>query len=198
MTILETDRLVLRQFQWEDLDDLSAILADPQVMRYVGNGKPKTRRQVQRLMEHWMADSAGGWDEATLSRLPPLRAAKQRGAELSLWATVEKRTGDLVGRCGLIAWALEQQLEVEVAYLIARKRWGEGLATEAARAVRDYGRERLGFARLISLVHPANVASQRVAMKIGMRHERDLLVASRPAMLWSVGAARASAAADAP
>ncbi len=184
--VLETDRLLVRPLQWEDLDALAAIMADSEVMRYVGNGAPKTREQTERLMRFWIADGARAWDETTLARLPQLRRAIERDAHFSLWATVEKKTNRLIGRCGLLAWDLDGRKETEVGYMIAKSHWGSGYATEAALAVRDYGFERLGFDRLISLIHPDNVPSQRVAMKNGMRHERDVKVGKIPAMLFAI------------
>ena len=184
--VLETDRLILRHFEWTDLDALAAIMGDPEVMRFIGNGAAKTREQTERLVRFWMTDNERSWEEHTLERLPQLRRAIERDAHCSLWATVQKRSNRLIGRCGLVAWDLEGQKEVEVGYLIAKKHWCQGYATEAARAVRDYGFERLGFDRLISLIQPGNVASQRVAINNGMRHTRDVKIGEVPAMLFAI------------
>ncbi|MGB7158916.1 MAG: GNAT family N-acetyltransferase [Tepidisphaeraceae bacterium] len=184
--VLETDRLILRHLEWEDLDALAAMMADPDVMRYIGNGAPKTREQTQRLMTFWIADGERAWDEVTLQRLPQLRRAIERDAHFSLWATIDKQTRRLIGRCGLLAWDLDGRKEVEVGYLFAKRCWGHGYATEAARAIRDYGFGRLGFDRLISLVQPGNLASQRVAIKSGMRHEKDVKVGEIPAMVFAI------------
>jgi ribosomal-protein-alanine N-acetyltransferase len=186
VVVCETDRLLLRHLAWSDLDALAAMLADREVMRYIGNGTTKTRQQAERLLGFWIADNERKWDEHTLQRLPQLRRAIARAAHYSLWATVEKRTNRFIGRCGLLAWDLDGQKETEVGYMIARPYWGQGYATEAARAIRDYAFERLGFDRLISLVQPGNVASQRVALKNGMHHERDVKVGEVPAMLFAV------------
>ncbi len=196
-TIIETDRLVLRHFEWDDLDAMAAIMADPQVMRYVGNGAPKTRGQTERLMRVWIDDGRRAWDEHTLMQLPQLRRAVERDTHFSLWATVEKSSNRLVGRCGLLAWDLEGRKEVEVGYMIAQPCWGNGLATEAARAVRDYGFQRLGLDRLISLIRAENVASRRVAEKNAMRHERDVTVGRISAMLFAIERAQ-RAGPDAP
>jgi ribosomal-protein-alanine N-acetyltransferase len=93
---------------------------------------------------------------------------------MGLWATIFKETGRFIGRCGLLPWTIDGQLEVEVAYTLAQEYWGLGLATEAARGIRDYGFERLGLSRLICLIDPANQASRRVAEKIGMRLEKEV------------------------
>ena len=187
--VVETERLMLRHFEWSDLDALAAIMADADVMRFVGNGSPKTREQTRRLLGFWIDDNARAWDEHTLARLPQLCRAVERDAHLSLWAAVERRTNKLVGRCGLLAWDLEGTKEVEVGYLLAKSHWGRGLATEAAAAVRDYAFDRLAVERLISLVQPGNIASQRVATKIGMRHERDVKIGEVTAHLFAMGRA---------
>ena len=186
MIVLETDRLILRHLEWSDLDALHSIMADPDVMRYIGNGFPKTRQQTERLLGFWIADGERAWDEHTLDRLPQLRRAIERDAHFSLWATVEKESNRLIGRCGLLAWDLEGRKETEIGYVIAKSCWGKGYATEAACAIRDYGFERLGFARLLSLIHAGIVASQRVAIKNGMRHERDVKVGQIDAMVFAV------------
>src|SRR5262245_42942106 len=105
-TIIETDRLLLRHLEWEDLDALAAIMADPLVMRYIGPGEPKTREQTQRLMGFWMEDGKRDWNAETLERLPQLRRAIERDAHMGLWATVYKPAKKLIGRCGLLAWDL--------------------------------------------------------------------------------------------
>ena len=184
-TVLETERLLLRHFEWSDLDALHAIMSDPDVMRYVGNGSTKTRRQTERLIGFWMTDNGRAWDEHPLQRLPQLRRALERDAHLSVWATVEKRTNRLVGRCGLIPWDLEGRTETEVAYMLDKSRWGRGYAAEAAGGICDYAFGRLALDRVISLVQPANAASRRVAEKCGMRHERDVTVGRTPTMLFA-------------
>ena len=185
-TVFETDRLILRHFEWSDLDALHAIMSDPQVMRYVGTGRPKTRQQTERILGLWIADNERAWDEQTLARLPQLRRAIERDAHFAVWAAVEKRTGRLIGRCGLLPWDLEGKKETEVGYMVARSHWGRGYATEAARGARDYGFDRLGVDRLISLVHVDNAASQRVALKLGMQHERFVRVGEAAAILFAV------------
>lgn len=89
-----------------------------------------------------------------------------------MWATIHKADHKLIGRCGLIPQLVDGQKEVEIGYLLAKEYWGRGLATEAAVAIRTYGFE-LGFNRLISLIVPENIASQKVALKNGMKYEKD-------------------------
>ena len=102
MRILETERLLIRQFEWTDLDALSAIMGDAEVMKYIGNGKIKTRDQVERLMSVWIdVDGERAWDAETIRRLPQLKSAMQHDAQFSMWAVCDLRK-NLIGRCGLL------------------------------------------------------------------------------------------------
>lgn len=190
MVIAETERLILRQFNWNDLDNLIAIKSDPQVMKYIGAGTPLTPEQVRELLGRWIEDGEYRWSAQRLQRVPQLGRAIERKAHFSAWAVIEKTTGELIGRCGLHAWNLDGQLEVEVGYVLARRFWGHGFATEAALTVRDYGMDRLGFDRLIAIILPQNTASQRVARKMGMQPEKDTTVNDLPVNLFSITRAR--------
>ncbi len=151
--ILETERLLLRRQTLADLDTLYAIYQDPDVVRYIpdrSEGYDAVRAEVEWHMNGW-----------------PNRP------ELGLWATIFKPTGAFIGRCGLLPWTIEGDDEVEVAYLLAQAYWGQGLATEAARAIAHYGFETLHLPRLVSLIDPDNTASAHVATKIGMTFERE-------------------------
>lgn len=110
--------------------------------------------------------------------------------ELGLWATIHKETGKFIGRCGLLPWEVDGVHEVEVAYTIAEEYWGQGLASEAAQAILKYGFETLNLSRLICLIEPENIGSQKVAEKMGMRLEKktELPVngVSEPVWIYSI------------
>jgi [ribosomal protein S5]-alanine N-acetyltransferase len=169
---LETQRLVLRPFTPGDLDALAASLADPEVMRYVGEGEArgKTRDESERVLTELIAEY-DRWG-------------------YGLWAVTTQREngGRPIGWCGLIEWELDGTTEVEVAYLLGRPYWGKGYATEAATAVRDYGIGPVGRTRLVSLVYPGNDASLRVVAKLGMRYERDAEFFGKRLLLHSLRA----------
>ncbi|MEX2201740.1 MAG: GNAT family N-acetyltransferase, partial [Dongiaceae bacterium] len=95
---------------------------------------------------------------------------------LGLWATIHKPSGRFIGRCGLLPWTIEDRLEIEVAYLIAREYWRQGLGVEIARGLMRYGFAQLQLPRLISLIAPENVVSQRTAEKAGMIYEREIVL----------------------
>ena len=147
MIIATTPRLTLRQFQKGDLGALAAILSDPEVMRFSVTG-PMSREQVATMLEHVE------------------HSYRENG--FGLWA-VEHRSGLMIGYCGLITQDVDGRREIEIGYRLARNYWGGGLATEAARAARDYAFRQLGLTRIVSLITSDNIASIRVAEKNGMR-----------------------------
>jgi RimJ/RimL family protein N-acetyltransferase len=151
MITLETERLRLRPFTEDDLDDYTSMCADPEVMRFLG-GKPWTR------MEAWrhMATMLGHW--------------QLRGH--GLWAVEERATGRFVGRVGSIepvGWP-----GFEIGWTLVRSAWGKGYATEAASRALEYAFSDLGREHVISLIHPENTASVAVARRIGETYERTI------------------------
>lgn len=151
--MIETDRLVLRPLEPGDLDAFAEMWADPETANFVGG--VRTREEVAE------------WHERRT------RDYERQG--YGVMTVLEKASGRVVGRCGLAHWEIEDEDELEVGYLIARSDWGRGYATEAARAVRDYALGELGRTRLIALIAHDNERSARVAEKLGMTHERDVL-----------------------
>jgi RimJ/RimL family protein N-acetyltransferase len=165
MLILQTKRLDLRHFEPGDLDALYAMYRDPEVRRYFPDGTRTLEETREELEWH--------------------RHGHPRDRRLGLWAAVERASGVLVGRCGLLPWNIDGAPEVELAYLIAKEQWGEGLATEAANGIVRYARETLGLKRLISLITHGNVASARVAEKVGMAFEREYADEFGPCLIYS-------------
>lgn len=180
MLQLETDRLLLRAPVEDDAEELAPMYADPEVMRYVGDGRTLTRadteRSVKRMIERWQADGFG------------------------LFTTVRKDDGAIIGRVGLLVWntdtwepttraaAVNVTSEVEVGYTLGRPYWGLGFATEAAGAVRDYALDELAAERLIALIIHGNTASENVARKLGLEYERDIMLGRREAQLFALDA----------
>jgi len=154
--ITETNRLILREFRLSDLDDFSLITADPQVMRFSISG-PWSRDRTKVFLEECQIDySEERWGYGR-------------------WAALHKADNRLIGFCGLALWPdVDGSPEVEVGYRLTPEYWDRGLATEAAAATRDYGFGHLGMTRLIAMIQPENVASIRVAEKIGMKCEKEI------------------------
>lgn len=150
--ILETERLVLRRYTIDDLDGLVAVLCDRLTMRFY----PRS----------FSRDDAAVWIDNNLARY--------ENDSHGLWAMDLKATGQFVGNCGPVKQIVEGRSEVELGWHVNRKYWGQGLATEAGAACRDYAFTNLGVARLVSLILPENVQSRRVAEKIGMHVEKQV------------------------
>ena len=153
MKILETQRLLLRHFVMDDLDDLMQFYSDPDVIKYIPDA-PRNREETKEELE---------WHMNGHPNFP----------ELGLWATIYKETGHFIGRCGLLPWTIDDQHKVEVAFALSKAYWGQGLATEAARGIVRYGFEQLQLSRLICVIDHDNQGSINVATKIGMRFEKE-------------------------
>ena len=145
MTELLTGRLELRRWREEDLEAYAAIMAKPEVRKYLGDGQPLDRasawRQIAMLVGH----------------------REFRGFTQS--AVIERATGRLIGRGGL--WRPEGWPDLEVGWVLDPAAWGHGYARELGSASRDYAFDVLRAEHLISLIDPANAASIRVAEAIG-------------------------------
>ncbi len=176
---IETERLLLRLPRPGDLDDFAAAFADPEVMQFLGDGSTASRGQTEKAMvrwlERWEADGLG------------------------LCSMEIRATGQVVGRTGFLVWDTAdwttstlaeagERAEVEIGWTVAREHWGQGYATEAALALRDWGVAERGLSRLISLIRPDNVRSVRVAEKIGESFEREIVLMGHPALLYSMQA----------
>lgn len=97
--------------------------------------------------------------------------------QFGLWAVVEKNSGLVIGYCGLTLFPdIEGKPETEIGYRLARRTWGNGYATEAAHAVRDYAWKNIGIRRLVAIIDPSNSSSIRVAEKLGMHYEKDVML----------------------
>ncbi|MGD1025279.1 MAG: GNAT family N-acetyltransferase [Candidatus Sulfotelmatobacter sp.] len=164
MQILETSRLILREFSLDDVDSLARVLSDPETMRFYPAPLDSTG------VEQWIARN--------------LRRCAANGH--GLWAMVLKANGELAGDCGLTIQDVDGANEVEIGYHVRRDLWGQGLATEAARACREYGFARLSVDRLISLIRPGNLASRRVAEKNGMLVWKEVVRVGLPHLVYSI------------
>ena len=147
-TILETERLLLRELRQEDFEDACLLLQDPEVM-YAYEG-PFSRREVQEWLDK--------------------QFHRYREDGFGLWAVVEKNSGTLIGQCGLTLQSYRDGLVPEVGYLLRRAYWHQGYATEAARACKEYAFSVLGFSAVYSLIRDTNLPSERVAQRNGMHH----------------------------
>ena len=166
MKILETKHLLLRRLLPQDLDHLFALYSDAETRRYFPEGT-LTYEETKEELEWFL----NGHPEHP---------------ELGLWATIHKETNQFIGRCGLLPWTIDGCTEVEVAYLLDKAYWRQGLGSEAARAIAQYGFEQLHLARLICLIDRENQASIKVAQSIGMTFEKEGVDEVGPFLLFSM------------
>ena len=148
--ILETPRLILRRHVSGDADALEAVLGDPVANEFFPSALDR------RGVEDWIAG----------------HIARYRRDGFGKWAIILKSTGEIVGSCGCVVQEVEGRNEIEVGYNVRRDLWGNGYATEAARACTEYAFRELGAVRVISMIRPENVRSIRVAEKNGMVREK--------------------------
>ena len=103
-----------------------------------------------------------------------------------LWAMVLTSTGEMIGDCGLTLQTVDGVDEVEIGYHVRRDRWKQGFATEAARACRDFGFDRLPVHRIISLIRPENLPSRRVAEKNAMTVWKEIVWHGLPHLVYAI------------
>jgi RimJ/RimL family protein N-acetyltransferase len=175
---LETERLVLRKPDPErDLDGYVELWGDPDVVRFLG-GQTLPAGEVPAAIRRGL----GQWERHGIG----------------LFSVLRKEDDRFVGRIGYLLWdaerwvnavseELEGELELEIGWTVLSHFWGRGYATEAALACRDHAFAELGRDHVISLIAPANVASIRVAQKIGESYDRDVDLPRMRVGLYSVG-----------
>jgi [ribosomal protein S5]-alanine N-acetyltransferase len=165
MQILETSRLTLRYITSRDAEALMPILGDAQVMQFsiIGVHSP---RQIKQFIEQ--------------------RLISYLEYGFGLYAVVHKPNQELIGYCGFFIQSIEQKKEVEVGYRLAQKYWGQGLATEAAQAVVEYGQQRFNFQRFVCLIETNNIRSIRVAQKLGMTLEKKIIYHGLDVAMYSL------------
>jgi RimJ/RimL family protein N-acetyltransferase len=164
MVTLETERLILRPFREADFERYAVMCADPEVMRYLGEGRALTRgeawRQMAMILGHCQLRGYG------------------------LWAVEERGSGALLGRLGF--FNPEGWPGFEIGWTLRRESWGRGYATEGARRALAYGFTEMGREHVISLIHPENRGSIRVAEKLGERLEGRTEVFGHEALIYGI------------
>lgn len=166
MHVLETERLILRPFEPDDLDALATLFADRDFMRFSGNENGYTREQTAAVLEKIL-----GW---------------QREGLPSQFAVIWRETGELIGYCGFFHQELDGEQLIEIGYRLNPRFWNRGIATEAARAVRDHAFRDLELEHVVSFIHPENHASRRVAEKNGMTLEKQSVFRGFPTLVFGI------------
>ncbi len=174
MATLETPRLILRRWRAADIAPLAAINGDADVMRWIGTGTVRDLEQTRASVTAWERE----WD----------------ATGIGLFAVEIRATGELAGLTGLAVphFLPEIMPAVEVAWRLGKPYWGQGIATEAARAALEFGLLDRGLAKIVAIVQVGNGASERVMQKIGMSFERETAdpASGRPVRVYEISRAR--------
>jgi len=152
LLILETDRLRLSRLRPSDVSALVDLWSDPDVTRYMGGPRDRAKLEANFAEE----------------------VKNPFADEYNLWP-VEEQTGKVVGDCGLLDKEVDGRAEIELVYVFARSTWGQGYATEMAKALKEHAFEQMGLRRLIALIQPENEESERVAVKVGTHLEKEVI-----------------------
>lgn len=153
MIILQTKRLCLRRPQNSDVEALIEMWSDPEVTKHLGG--PRDREKLKKIFEE---DVKNPYAE-----------------QYDLWPVEEKQSKEVVGDCGLLAKEVDGKQEIELIYIFKASAWRKGYATEIGRAIVKYAFEEMKIGRVIALIEPENKASERVALKIGMKFEKEVI-----------------------
>lgn len=173
LPVIETERLVLRLPRLDDAEALLEFVGDEEVMRRIGDepgGREKAEAFVDRWIKRWERNGVGQF--------------------------IVERDRHLIGRVGLIVWdrrtwetsaydLAAEHAQEELGWALVTRAWGFGYATEAAQAVRSWCHEERGIERLVSLIAPDNVRSQRVAEKLGACLEEQIETAVGLTDVWA-------------
>lgn len=158
-TVFETDRFLLRELHPDDAAEMYALNADPEVVRYTGNGPFTSVEEARSFLESYDA---------------------YRVQRMGRWVIIAKDGGAWLGWCGL---KRDPHGEVDLGYRLHRRFWGRGVATEAGAGSLEYGFGPLGLDRIVGRVLPENHASHGVLKKLGMRRTEDQL---EDGLVWQV------------
>jgi RimJ/RimL family protein N-acetyltransferase len=162
--MMTTERLNLRKMTVEDVQNLMQILSDPQAMKYY----PATMNEEEPL----------GWINRTLGNYKKLG--------VGFWIVEDKSTGRFLGQCGIIPQEFDGADVMEIAYLFVRQEWGNGYATESAKACMEYGFQHLGLHKMYSFIDANNLPSARVAKRNGMHVETTITKWGKDVLVYSV------------
>lgn len=169
--VLETDRLILRELTLDDVDRMNQILSDPITMQFWP--KPFDREASER----WVKRSIDAYRTLGFGR----------------YAIVLKSTGQVIGDCGYMQVEVNGNQENDLGYILDKKFWSQGFATEAAKACLSFGLKELKMKRIVASMETKNLASKAVAEKIGLRLEREFVNSRNrdlPTFLFSTEIAR--------
>ena len=154
---ITSERLLFRPYNNDDFEFLMSLLSDPEVVRFIGKGKTRDENSGKDFLN---------WIYSTY----------EFGEDMGLMVLVNKEDNTLIGHAGIVPQMIDGNEELEIGYWICRKHWGKGYATESAKVLLEYGNKQLNKQRFIALIQPDNLASKKVANKIGMELDKKVVL----------------------
>jgi len=164
--MLESERLILVNYTEQDLPFLENLLTNRNIVQFIGKGEVRTKEQIyhfyQWIMDHYKLNDNYG-----------LKLLK------------DKLTGENIGHAGLVPQVVESEQYIEVGYWVDEKYWGNGYASEIAHALINYGINELQLPKIIALIQKGNLASEKVAVKNGLKKEKELVLNGKIVSLYT-------------
>jgi RimJ/RimL family protein N-acetyltransferase len=162
---METERLQFRCYTNDDFPFFASLWADQDVVQFIGKGVTRSTEEAQKSFQEWL--------------LPGYREGR------GLYLILHKETERPIGHAGVVQQAVAGKKEFEIGYWIAKEYWGNGYATEAAAFFKQYASEQLNLNRLICLIQQHNERSVNVALKLGMKHEKNTTFNTIPVNVYT-------------
>jgi RimJ/RimL family protein N-acetyltransferase len=164
---IQTERLSFRRYRDGDFRFLQSLLANPEVVRFIGNGNTRNRDEALEFL-YWIYRSY------------------QETPDIGLRLMVREGDNQRIGHAGLVSQLVDGAEELEIGYWIAPEFWGQGYAKEAAAGIRDYAIGELGKKRMVSLIQPGNEASKKVAQYVGMSLEKEIAMGGKDVCVYAL------------
>lgn len=158
-TVIETERCLVREITLEDLDALYEVYRPKEITRYL-DGLYEERDKEEEYTKAYIENM-------------------YRFYGYGLWVVIEKATGELIGRAGLEHLEIEDEVCLQLGYVIAQNKQGQGLATEVCEGIIAYAKEALETEKLYCLIQKGNVVSETVAEKLGFYFEKSIEISGK-------------------
>lgn len=153
--MLTSQRLQFEDYTVQDINFLEKLLQNPNMVKYIGKGHVRNKDEINQFLD-WI--------------LGQYKVNEHYGLKL----LVDRETGEKIGHAGIVPQIIEGEEVLEIGYWIDETHWYKGYATEAAEALKDFGMNHLKLHKMISLIQAENTASEKVALKIGMKKDRQI------------------------
>jgi len=163
--MITTERTSLRPFRKTDIDDMHLVLGHPEVMRF-STKDPLTREETKEFLNTCISNY------------------QKNGS--GLYAIEHKVSKKVIGYCGFYFQIIDSVKEIEIGYRLNREYWNLGIATETSKAIQNYGFNEMGYTRLISIIESENRASVNVALKNGLKLEKETTFKNIPVQIYVI------------